>query len=1565
MVALVLSWTVTSADPITREQAQKKAEAFMAGQKKKSIRLDAVTNLRKLAPSRSGGTHARTTDEYYIFNKGKGEGFVIMSGDDQTIPVLGYCDQGEFDYEQLPPQLQWLLDDYARQIRAIQAGAPVNRVPANHSKVETFMSCKWNQTAPFNDLCPLDDRRHSVTGCVATAMAQILYYNREKSVTETTTTIPGYTTGTKGLSVPGIEAGAPIDWANMKDTYGSATDLQKKAVAELMLYCGVAVRMDYTNSSSGAQIYEVANACKNYFGYGSSVKYIDSFSSEDEFDKIVYNELAAGRPVYLGGYTGDYSVGHAFLTCGYENQRYWINWGWGGQSDGYYYLSNLTPGDGQGTGGSADGYNLGRTCIIGFEPENFGEKTMSFLDANVKNICLEHWDTDSDGKLTYNEAAAVTSLGEAFQGQSAIKKFPELYYFTSLTQIDPHAFDGCALLTDIRLPKKLKKIGEGAFMNCQKLAQINLPTGVDEIGQAAFEGCKLLASVDLPGNITEIKDYAFRNCAAITTVNLPINVRLIGTEAYSGCTKLSSFTVNTYRPAELELLGNVFSGIDLSKAELHVKQGTKGYYETASQWEAFGNVIQTRDISGGKFTKMEVGNTYFLYNLGTGQYLTKGEAYGTQAVVGAEPMRFKVVHPSSKPENVFYLSSPDTGVEGKYLFRTSGDGNVGQGVKATFVDGTALAETAYWTISEVEDNIYNIQKPNPADDAEQHQFLGIQTDHQSNAASPTYGAYWDVDDTNPYNCMWQFVLYDEASAQNFAEAQALGKLIATAKKRNVSYADEQAVYDNMESTIEELKAAESSLRRKLKFIDFYHQEVREKCVTYFDADDDGELSYKEAADVTDFGWLFYFLRNTSLVHVDELQYFTNARYIHGNFMQGCTNLETVVLPQGLEKIYYYAFKGCQKLEAIEIPEFVNQIGEDAFEGCSALRTVTVGASDPSFIRLGNNVFRNVPLEECTLKVPFGTKALYEQALVWKDFGRIVEVRGHAQPKYSPVETDVAGYVMNVATRKFITLGEAYGTQSVVARSGKLYQFRHSKTMADSVYYLYSSQTGTDGNILFRTNTDTRVGAGVKACFGDGSLSEKAYWKLTAYDDNTFTLHVPEKDASFVEGEYLGVDEEHTTNATSGDLTFGLYWDVKGPGARWAFVRAEDMDAAKALDDVADQLADLLKRASARGLDVSTEQAVYDNPASTVGEFQDAVEALRSKLHYITFADAKAQTLCVERWDADGDGELSEEEAASVTDIGEIFRANTMKSFEELRYFTGLTELPENAFRGALSLQSICLPACITAIGEYAFTNCASLENIVILNEAAVIPMGVIGINSGTNLYVPAKMVEAYTADDNWGSRCIVKEYTGKPVVTATATRLYGRQAAPSIIKVHIEGAPVLGQPVCSCDYITVGTTPVGKYPIKIEPGTVTTRGVEFREGVFTVEPSVLTVTAKSYTRNVGEPNPEFEVTIKGYRNRETDTVLTVKPIVTCEATADSPAGEYDIIVSGAEAANYTFNYVPGKLTVVNATGIEEVRGGQQKDGEIFDLQGRRVTRPQRGMFIIKNSKNSKIIKLKN
>jgi len=1528
------------ANPITREQARQKAVQFLTDKKGKRS-LKAVMSPGKLAPKTE-------MESYYVFDRGNDEGYVIVSGDDETYTILGYTDQGSFDYSTLPPNMKEWLDDYASQIAAIQTKKVSGRRAsiATHPRVEPLVKSKWSQGYPYNLTCPeyFNDGR-SVTGCVATAMAQLLYYNREKSVDETQAAMPAYdtwsahpTTG-QHLHVEGIPEGSPIDWANMKDEYGSANDKQRKAVADLMHYCGVAVKMDYTNKSSGAQSNDAYQAFTKYFGYGSSVKYVSDATDDAQWDNIIYNEIQAQRPIYISG--ANSSGGHAFVCDGYDgNYCYHINWGWGGTSDGYYLLTNLTPGQ-QGIGGSGDGYTAYREIIIGLEPVNYGEKAMSFTDSNIKKVCIENWDANKDGKLTYGEAAAVTDLGTAFKGITNIRNFQEFYYFTGITTLSDDAFNGCTNLTSIRLPKALKAIGARSFKGCEKLTQLALPTGLITIGEEAFCGCKTLGDMILPTNLKAIEAGTFRDCAAFTSVDLPISVTSIGNEAFAGCTGLKAFSTKTFRPDIIMMGTDVFKDIELERATLTAIQGTKTYFSSAPQWSDFGKIKELRERSGGQFATLEVGKTYYIYNIGTGRYLTKGEAYGTQAVVDElSPMRFKVNHSSSMAEGVYYLTSQDTGKDGKILFRTSTDGNVGKGVNAVFVDGGSLSSSAYWSIQSSGEQAYTIQIPSNISGYNAKKFLGVQTDHASNAASPTYGIYSDIDyEQYQLNCQWYFVRYDEEQAANYEAAKVLENLLNVAKEKKIGTDTEQAVYDDMSSTTEQIRQAQRSLRKQLNFIDFEDNLVRETCMAQCDLNGDGEISFYEATEIKDIELQF----NIAITSFDEMKQFKNLTTIYANTFNNCNKLTSVVLPESVERIYYYAFRNCSQLQKVNLSEYLIELGTEAFGGCTSLKEVSIACPTPENIHLGNNVFRNVNLSECTLRVPFGAKEHYENADVWKEFGTIVEMRTNAQPTFSPITTGKSGYIFNLSSRKFLNRGEAYGTQSVVAKKGLSYQFRQTNA---GNYYLDS-----DGKILFRTSTDSKVGAGVKTCFYDGTASSKAYWTIVQNpEDNTFTMQVPQDDTDYVEGEYLGAGDHHSEVASP---SHGAYWDMKGNVTRWAFITQEDMQAATAFNKLTASLEQLLEMAQEEQVEAATEQAVYNNAASTSNDIEEAIASLRKKLHFIAFNDLQAKAVCVKNWDLNDDGELSEKEAASVSDIGELFRGNSnIKTFEELRYFTSLKEIPDNAFRECSNLVSVYLPESVEALGKYPFSLCTNLKYVVMLNPNRIVDFGKSLAPSAVTYFVPENLLESYLADPQWGTRNMT-EYTGKPVVTGTATRRYGSSAAE--VDFAVTGAPIMGEPAAEGEEMTDPKAPVGTYPITITAGTITTPDVQLVPGVLTITPATLTVTAKSYSREYGTANPVMEYTIKGFRNREKAEVLTKQPIIECDANELSPAGEYEIRVSGAEAQNYEFTYVSGTLTIVNSTGISPTPAISEGEGDMYDMQGRKVKTPQRGIYI-KNKK---------
>lgn len=1511
------------ADPITREQAKQKAEAYLANCKG-SRKLKPITNGKKLARRKLNAVN-NNTETYYVFNRGDNEGYVIVPGDDKIDGVLGYTDSGEFDYEQIPDNMRSWLDDYAQYIEAVQEGkAEAPRKIATHPAIPEMMTTKWNQGWPYNNLCPLHNGQRSVTGCVATAFAQVLYYQHEKSVEEIQEDIPGYTTWTEKLVVPGISKGAPIDWNNMLGSYGgSASGIQQTAVAQLMLYCGVAVEMDYTSSSSGAHTERCAESMNKHFGY-STARYVYKSSYTDEgWDELIYNELREGRVVLLSGYNSE--AGHAFVCDGYDGNRcYHINWGWGGTSDGHFLMNSLNPSS-QGIGGSGDGYSEGLGAVIGALPDNYEQKPLKIANATVKKLCLANFDADGDGVFTYGEAAAVTDLGDVFKGQK-FNAFDELYYFTGLKNIADGAFSGNTLLVNITLPKAIETIGDEAFSGCAKLKTLKFFDNITKIGAGAFNGCRLLPDFKLPDAVTEIKDRTFAGCAAITEFTVPVNVKLIGNNAFDGCSKMTTFTVNVIEPAKIQMGTDVFANINLENATLIGVQGTEEFYANAEQWKEFGNFKQERNLAGGSFCDLVADKLVYIYNEGTGRYLTKGEAWGTQAVVGDDPMRFVLKRIATMPEGVYYLYSDDTGKDGHILFRTMNDSNVGTGVRASFVDGDDSHindKSSWWNIQKVDEKIYTFQVPAGQTGYTDGKFWGVLTSHKSNAASPTYGAYNDiVYDDYTTNCQWRFIEYDENNAEKFKQGTILGNLLAIANTRNTNTEEEQAVYDNINSTVEEMQHAQKTLRRKLGFINFKDDILRDIAVSNWDADGNGEITFSEAAQVAYFNSFFYY---TGVKNLEDLEYFSGVTTLYGNSFQGCSQLEKIYLPKNLNTIYYWAFRYCDKLQSIDLPN-VTTIGERVFGDCKALKTVSIATPDPAKIDMGESVFENVDVKNATLIVPQGSKELYEQAPQWKEFGNIIEMRAKTLPQFAPVQTDVQGYVFNLGEQRFMNRGEAWGTQAVVAAEGMVYQLKRTAAMPEGLYYLYSDATGKEGKILFRTDSDSKVGTGVKACFVDGSLSERAYWQLNEIGDNVFTLAVPA--GSEGAGDLLGVNTSHVSEHTYG--TYGAYWDFPASDeedeVKWAFIIKDDKQAADDFDDALTQLKRLLQKAEEKAIDKAEEQAVYDNFDSTIEQITGAIESLKRKLGYIEFADARAKTVSTNNWDEDDDGELSFSEAAEITALGSRFKGiSAIKSLEELRYFTAVTEIPDEAFRGSSSILSLYIPEKVTKIGEKAFTGCNALKYMAVL-APQVVQADNCGISKAVTIFVPDTLVEAYQQDETWG-KCTILPFTGTPLVKpAEASRTYG--VNKSSFDFEVSGAPVNAEPEIFSD--TELTTPVGEYPIFCKPGNITSPNLVCEDGVLVIAPATLTVTAKSFTRNYGEENPEFTVSYRGWKNKENVDIFTSPVLISCEATPQSPGGEYDIVPSGIVAPNYDIVYVNGTLTVVGG----EKTGDVNKDGVV-------------------------------
>ncbi len=380
MLLLLMMSLASFAGPRSFQQAKEIAlrQAAQLG-----IRMDEASSAK--AKSKRVKSVSGEVPAYYVFPNGEGKGFTVVSGDDRLPEVVGYSDKGTYDEENLPSNYVGFMKAYEEMVGQLDNGD--SRASASIAEAKALRgsgyqqptvapllgSIQWNQMIPYNKMCPMyNSTDRSVTGCVATAMAQVMmYYQYPKTLQ---TDIPAYVSYTKHLSIPQINKGESYDWDNMLPQYASYeplnyTDAQAAAVAKLLYHCGVACEMDY-GPSSGANV--TPAILSTYFGYDSDLMQDlnrDVFTLA-EWSQIMDKELSAKRPILYSGRSSD--GGHEFVCDGTDgNGLYHINWGWGGYQDGYFDVTILNPDKGgAGSGSAPDGYNQYCSMIIGITPDN-------------------------------------------------------------------------------------------------------------------------------------------------------------------------------------------------------------------------------------------------------------------------------------------------------------------------------------------------------------------------------------------------------------------------------------------------------------------------------------------------------------------------------------------------------------------------------------------------------------------------------------------------------------------------------------------------------------------------------------------------------------------------------------------------------------------------------------------------------------------------------------------------------------------------------------------------------------------------------------------------------------------------------------------------------------------------------------------------------------------------------------------------------------------------------------------------------------------------------------------
>lgn len=367
------------AAPRTQEQAAAIAQEFLAARKSSPVATRSGSHIRLAATSTDlldtpSKRSASAQPAFYVYNRGT-DAFVIISADDRMETVLGYSEDGAFVTEDLPENIKEWLNHYVQAYNRIDHAAEV--IPVRQTSARAAFATQvspllgdiqYNQDEPYNNLCPLYAGTRCVTGCGATAMAQILRYWQYPAVG---TGIKHYTTASHGIDCNYSFKRNPLDWDNILPSYnGGETTEQTDAVANLMLACGMASETDYSTTVSITYTHAIFTGFMDHLGFDRNM-YLAARSeyTADEWMSLIKTELNNKRPIYYSG--SSTGGGHAFVIDGYDREdKVHVNWGWGGFCNGYFEVLTLDATSG-GIGGYTDSsYRFEQYMLVGLQPRS-------------------------------------------------------------------------------------------------------------------------------------------------------------------------------------------------------------------------------------------------------------------------------------------------------------------------------------------------------------------------------------------------------------------------------------------------------------------------------------------------------------------------------------------------------------------------------------------------------------------------------------------------------------------------------------------------------------------------------------------------------------------------------------------------------------------------------------------------------------------------------------------------------------------------------------------------------------------------------------------------------------------------------------------------------------------------------------------------------------------------------------------------------------------------------------------------------------------------------------------
>ena len=1332
---VAVSITVQAGD-VTEQEALLKAQQFLKGKTFKQ------KNLRR-APQRNA---TKKNAPYYVFNAEGNDGFVIVSGDDRTEAILGYADKGNLDMDNLPDNLREWLNSYEEAIMSI-SGQDIQKVPhraLNNAAIAPMLSCHWGQDSPYNLQCPEYSGDLSVTGCVATAMAQVMYYHQWPEVT--TVEIPSYTSDYTANNVrykstlPALPV-TTFKWNKMKATYQSnETGEAADAVAELMRYCGQAVQMGYTPISSGANVF--AYELVSYFGYSAKARDVSrSDYDTDEWEKMIYNELANHRPVLYSGSSS--SGGHQFVCDGYDGQgMFHINWGWDGMSDGFFVLSVLNP-DARGIGGGIanDGYTRIQRAIIGIEPGEPGEVVVPLV--NINNISF----TNSP----YNRSSSTENF-------SGIGLSSTIYTFDNSGQID-HAWalykdgDCLAILGQATIsltssyysnPSETVSFGAGLVDGEYELYDVYSTVGANDWRKTKGAGTyRLIATI--AGNTLTLSKAS--NSGGELIVN---NVTLSGEQKtgrpMSATMNLTNQTYSHEQTFYLWENGAIKAQISTYIDHGQTQEGVFYFVPSVSGSVAYkitsdasgNNILWSENVTIGQTGIQSLEGSISIEGM-------KNYALAGTTIRATVTLENQLSSPFN--DNVYFVVYPqddlNATIEQVRSVELAAYGSTEVQVEFPNLQAghTYWFDVRYYNQTELDYAAYLQCKvgyvfvPTKVDASiavtngtNNKKIYG--TTMNTNVTLTNTGAYDYIDRITTYllrkeGSTWKYKTYKENNI-----SLGVGESVTVPVEfTNLAIDGEYMVYTYYYPENAQTQCGSSMVYTTVtdENISFDDAQVKAICVANWDSNNDGELSMSEAAAVTNLG--IAFKDNTEITSFNELQYFKCLTTIGSTAFSGCSNLASVV-----------------------IPNCVTSIGSAAFSGCANLTSVTVHILNP--LTIDSDCFTN--RANATLNVPVSGLAAYQAADYWKDFN-IVGVDGNISFADTQVkaicisnwDSNSDGELSMSEAAAVTSLGTKFKSQSAITSFDELQYFTGLTSIGSQAFYNCSQMT----SIILPCNLT--------------SIDDMAFW----YCGSLLSFTVPRSVTSITGNIIQSCKSISAITVESGNTIYDSRNDCN------AIIRTSNNTLISGCKNTVIPNTVTAIGSSAFNGCTSLVSITIPSSVTTIGS---SVFNRCSGLDYITVEsgntafDSRENCNAIIRTQsnyliAGSNNTVIPNGVRSIGDYAFSYRINLSDIVipSSVRYIyngaflncTGLTSvtIPNGvetvanyAFQDCTNLASVSIPSSVTSIGYSVFANCNNLVDVKVEKTTPInIYSGVFSNSANATLYVPVESLDTYKAANNW------------------------------------------------------------------------------------------------------------------------------------------------------------------------------------------------------------------------